>query len=140
VLASVSWEQKNLLGSVRALIRAGSDHTPLLIDFGIQAHVGNECIFSFELPWLKQDGFFDLVASVWADIPTNDDPLESWQNKIHHLRSFLKGWARNNSSVYKKEKQRLLDIIDKLDIKAKTIPLSTSEREEMKVANEQLAK
>jgi hypothetical protein len=52
----------------------------------------------------------------------------------------LKGWARNNSSAYKKEKQRLLDIIDKLDIKVETIPLSTSEREEMKLANEQLVK
>jgi hypothetical protein len=53
VLASVSWEQKFPLVSVRALTREGSDHTPLLIDFGVQAHRGNKNSFSFELSWLK---------------------------------------------------------------------------------------
>jgi endonuclease/exonuclease/phosphatase family metal-dependent hydrolase len=40
VLASVEWEQKFPLVSVRALTRSGSDHTPLLIDAGIQAYLG----------------------------------------------------------------------------------------------------
>jgi hypothetical protein len=53
VLASVSWEQKKLLVSVRALTREGSDHTPLLFDFGMQVHRGNKNMFSFELSWLK---------------------------------------------------------------------------------------
>jgi hypothetical protein len=122
------------------LTRAGSDHTPLLIDSGVQAHPENKCSFSFELSWLKQDGFFYLVASVWTSIPNSNDPLESWQSKSRHLRTFFKGWARNNSSAYKKEKQRLPKLIDKLDIKAETIPLSTSHREEMEVPNEQIDK
>jgi endonuclease/exonuclease/phosphatase family metal-dependent hydrolase len=49
VLASVEWEQKFPLVTVRALSRSGSDHTPLLIDAGIQAHVGNKPRFSFGL-------------------------------------------------------------------------------------------
>jgi hypothetical protein len=65
VLASVSWEQKFPLVSVRALTRAGSDHTPLFIDTGEQAHRGNKAHFSFELSWLKQEGFHDLVAKEW---------------------------------------------------------------------------
>jgi exonuclease III len=36
-LASVEWEQKFPLVSVRALTRSGSDHTPLLLDSGDQA-------------------------------------------------------------------------------------------------------
>jgi hypothetical protein len=54
------------------------------------------------------------------------------------LRRFLRGWAKNLSGGYKKEKQRLLLIIDDLDIKAETIPLSANERDELKLANEEL--
>jgi endonuclease/exonuclease/phosphatase family metal-dependent hydrolase len=54
VLASVEWENKFPLVSVRALTRTGSDHTPLLIDSGEQAHMGNKSIFSFELSWFCQ--------------------------------------------------------------------------------------
>jgi hypothetical protein len=40
----------------------------------------------------------------------------------------------------KKKKQLLLDVIDRCHIKAEIIPLTTYEREEMKVANDQIAK
>jgi hypothetical protein len=88
---------------------------------------------------LHKEGFFDMVAAVWNEVPHGNNPMETWQNKIRHLRNFLKGWARNQSSVYKKEKQRLLGIIDNLDIKAETIPLTTSEREKMREAQEEIA-
>jgi hypothetical protein len=44
------------------------------------------------------------------------------------------------SGKYKKEKERLLSIIDLLDIKAEMIPLSQGERNELKIANEKLNK
>jgi exonuclease III len=62
ILASVEWEQKFPLVSVRALTRSGSDHTTLLLDSGDQAFIGNNANFSFELAWLKIDGFFEMVA------------------------------------------------------------------------------
>jgi hypothetical protein len=124
VLASVSWEQKYPLVSVQALTRSESDHTPLLLDSGEQAHLGNKVLFSFELSWLRQEGFYDMVAQQWAAMSCGDSPMEVWKNKIRHLRNFFRGWARNQSNVYKKEKQRLLDLIDKLDIKAETFPLT----------------
>jgi hypothetical protein len=42
ILASVEWEQKFPLVLVRALTRSSSDHTPLLLDSGDQAFVGNK--------------------------------------------------------------------------------------------------
>jgi hypothetical protein len=60
-LASVEWERKFPLVSVRALSLSGSDHTPMLTDSDHQEHVGNNVKFSFELSWLFQDGFFDMV-------------------------------------------------------------------------------
>jgi hypothetical protein len=64
---------------------AGSDHTPLLIDSDEQAHMGNKAYFSFELSWLRQDGFLDLVNQEWNSIPRGDNPIENWQRKIRHL-------------------------------------------------------
>ena len=128
------------LVSVRALSRAGSDHTPLLIDSGHHAHLGKNARFSFELSWFEQEGFYDLVAKQWAAVSNGDTPIVTWQNKIRHLRRFLRGWAKNISGRYKKEKERLLNIIDFLDIQAETCPLNDGERAELRKANEQLNK
>ena len=86
VLASIDWEQKFPLVSVRALPRSGSDHTPLLIDTGRQAHHGNKSRFAFELSWFQQDGFYDMVAAEWAAVSPGNSPIETWQKKIRHLR------------------------------------------------------
>jgi hypothetical protein len=81
VLASVEWEQKFPLVAVRALTRSGSDHTPLLIDTGRQAHIGNKTRFSFELSWLEQEGFYDLIAAEWAA-----GPIEKLLSKLGKTR------------------------------------------------------
>src|SRR6266540_4912302 len=86
ILASVSWEQKFPLVTVRALTRTGSDHTPLLIDSGQQAHLGNRPQFSFELSWLQQEGFYEMLAAEWAAVSKGDTPIARWQNKIRYLR------------------------------------------------------
>jgi hypothetical protein len=65
--------------------------------------------------------------------------MDKWQNKVRQLRHFLKGWARNLSRVYKKEKERLTQNIDKLDIKAETCPLIVAKRDTEKDAHFRLA-
>jgi hypothetical protein len=122
------------------LTRTGSDHTPLLIDSGKHAHVGNKSIFSFELSWIRQDGFFDLVKNAWLSIPYGGNPMENWQNKIRCLRSFLHDWAKNMSSIYKSEKVRLNSIIEALDLKAESTLLNDDERRCLRNANDELAK
>jgi GH35 family endo-1,4-beta-xylanase len=62
------------------------------------------------------------------------------ENKIRHLRQYLRGWAKNLSCFYKKEKERLTLLIDELDLKAKTIPLSVAESAAKKEADECLDK
>lgn len=123
-LASVEWEQKFPLVSVRALTYSGSDQTSLLIDSDHHAHLGNKARFSFELSWLRQDGFYEMIIAEWNLISIGYTPIQRWQNKIRHLRRFLKGWAKNLSGKYKKEKERLLSIIDEFDIKAEICPLN----------------
>jgi hypothetical protein len=72
---------------------------------------------------MRQEGFYEMVRDEWTSFNSGDTPVERWQNKIRHLRQFLRGWARNLSGVYRKEKERLLLLIDDLDIKAESTPL-----------------
>jgi hypothetical protein len=134
----VSWEQKFPLASVQALPRSGSDHTPLLLDTGEQAHLGNKVVFSFELSWLKMEGFKEVVVRELLSVPRVDNPMLNWQNKICHLRQYLRGWARDLSGKYKIERDRLTRIIDYLDKKSETIALNDSEREALKKANDEV--
>ena len=138
-MASVTWEQKFPLATVQALTRTGSDHTPLLIDAGIQAHLGNVARFSFELSWHRMEGFFDMIAAEWAAFTKGNSPIEVWKNKIRHLRRFLKGWAKNQSGKYKVEKEKLLRIINDLDVKAESALLSVSERATLRQAQDRIS-
>jgi hypothetical protein len=115
-------------------------HTPLLIDLGDHAHLGNKTHFSFELPWFENEGFSELVAKEWAAVSKGDTPIITWQNKIRHLCRFLRGWAKNISGKYKKENESLLSIIDFLDVQAESCPLNDEVRLELRKTNEQLNK
>ena len=88
----------------------------------------------------NQDGFYEMISAEWAKPVSGNTPIERWLNKIRHLRRFLKGWAKNQSGKYKKEKQRLLKLIDTLDIKAETISLTDTERVALREANDRLSK
>ena len=84
-------------------------------------------MFSFELAWFEREGFLDLISREWAKDAGGRTALERWQNKIRHLRSFLCGWAKHLSGIYKVEKERLLTLIQALDVKTETTILPASE-------------
>lgn len=128
------------LVTVRALTRAESGHTPILIDSGVKAHLGNKPKFSFELHWLRQEGFSDMIEKEWKSVLVGLNPMDVWLNKLRHIRKFLKGWAKNQSGQYKKERDRLISIIDGLDLKAESNTLSMLERDLLTDANDQLNK
>jgi hypothetical protein len=94
-----------------------SDHTPLLLGTG-QRLTTCHYQFKFELGWLLRDGFKEMICDIWQSVQQGSNPLETWQKKRRRLRQFLKGWAKNTSGTYKKEKQQLLDKLDVLDKKA----------------------
>ena len=50
----------------------------------------------------------------------------------------MRGWAKNQSGKYKKEKEKWLQIIDVLDIKAETTPLTDAERAALREANDRI--
>jgi hypothetical protein len=65
--------------------------------------------------------------------------LNRWQNKIRHLRQFIRGWARSLSGKYKTEKERMLNIIDILDKKVEITPLNENERRRLRSTNDVVA-
>lgn len=128
VLTSIEWEQKFPLVTVRALQRAISDHTPLLLDSGEAIHMGNKHGFSFESSWFTREGFMDMVAREWNRELRGETSVERWQDKIRHLRQYLRGWSKNVSGIYKDEQDNLLKLIDKLDWQAEICLLDANER------------
>jgi hypothetical protein len=80
-----------------------------------------------------------MVIKEWWSISHGNSPMDKWQNKIRHLRSFVRGWAKNISNVYKKERDRLLALIDMLDKKAEINHLSNAKRDSVCDANDKLA-
>jgi hypothetical protein len=80
------------------------------------------------------------VEQEWKSISSGATALDRWQNKIRHLRQFLRGWARSLSGNYKVEKERLLNIIDILDKKAEISPLNDDERRTLRSTNDTIAK
>jgi hypothetical protein len=56
------------------------------------------------------------------------------------LKRFLRGWAKNKSGVYKKERDRLTKIIDDPDIKAESSPLNEAESKMLRSANDKIGK
>ena len=80
-----------------------------------------------------------MIKKEWMSVTAGNNPMDIWLNKLRHIRRYLKGWAKNLSGKYKKEKERFLSIIDDLDIKAENVPLSDDERKALKDATECLA-
>jgi hypothetical protein len=84
--------------------------------------------------------FYEIVRAEWEAETRGDSPIAKWQNKIRHLRRFLKGWAKCLSGRYKKEKEKLISLIDELDLRAEITPLDEFERTKLRKANEDLTK
>ena len=79
------------------------------------------------MAWFEREGLLDLIAREWAKGLGGRTAVERWQNKIRHLRSFLRGWAKHLSGLYKVEKERLLSLIQSLDVKAENTILPAAE-------------
>jgi hypothetical protein len=65
--------------------------------------------------------------------------MEKWQAKIRRLWQHLRGWTKNVSGAYKKEKNDLLDKLDSLDKKIEHTLLSPQGRDLKCCLNNHLA-
>jgi mannosylglycoprotein endo-beta-mannosidase len=138
ILVCTDLETKYPHTTVLALTREISDHAPLLFSTNNPSSF-YQPQFKFELGWLLRDGFCEMVSDVWNSTLVVGSPIERWQAKIRRLRQYLRGWAKNESGVYKKQKTTILNKLDELDKKAETVTLSEFELGLKHVLNERLA-
>ena len=89
--------------SIKNLPRLGSDHVPILVEFGL-LHKPKPFLFRFEKWWFQKEEFPDIVKKVWETPCAYSDPIDVWQFKLKNLRRKLKGWAWNTSADLKKKK------------------------------------
>jgi hypothetical protein len=80
-----------------------------------------------------------MVSDVWQSTLVDGSPIERRQAKIRRLHQYLKGWAKNVSGAYRKEKTTILNKLDELDKKAETATLNDFELDLKHVLNERLA-
>jgi hypothetical protein len=138
VLVCTDFESKFPHTTVQALTREISDHTPLLFSTN-NLSSNYQPQFKLELGWLLREGFCEMVKDVWQSTIVSGSPIERWQAKISRLRQYLRGWARNVSGVYKKEKETILNKLDALDKKAEIMLLTQQEVDLKHVLNERLS-
>ena len=48
-----------------------------------------------------------MIEKEWKSVVTGNSPMDRWLNKLRHVRRFLKGWEKNLSGKYKKEKREV---------------------------------
>jgi hypothetical protein len=63
-------------------------------------------MFKFELGWLLREGFVEMVQDIWSCGYQVTDPMQKWQTKIRRSKQHHRGWAKNVSGAYKKEKKQ----------------------------------
>jgi DNA anti-recombination protein RmuC len=95
-------------------------------------------MFKFELGWLLREGFAEMAQEICSRDYQVTDSMQKWQTRIRRLRQHLRGWSKNVSGAYKKEKKKLLDKLDSLDKKAEQIFLSPQETDLMNCLNNHL--
>jgi hypothetical protein len=113
--ASTEWEQHFPLTTVKALPRVVSDHTPLLLDTGLN-HQPPSRLFRFEKWWLQHEDFSSLVHRVWNSDCVYTYAMDIWHFKLRFLRKKIKGWSINLEAALKKKKKSLLQEFDILDV------------------------
>lgn len=136
-LVSTSLEAKYPLMSLRGAPRVGSDHVPILVDFGENA-VFKQPIFRFEKWWLTQEDFLQVVRDSWGGPCRETNPLDIWHSKLKRLRKKLKGWSLNGNAALRQKKKALLEEFDQLDIMSEHENLTGEEKLRMESIQEEL--
>jgi uncharacterized protein YdcH (DUF465 family) len=119
------------LANTQALIRLGSDHTPLVWDSGLN-HTPKPSSYKFEKWWLLREDFRDLVEKTWNAPTKGKTAIDRGREKIRRFRKVTKGWSKNIEADLRRLKKDLMEEYDSLDVKAENEALSDLELARMK--------
>jgi hypothetical protein len=72
--------------------------------------------FKFEVYWLNQEGFSELMVKWWNSFPHEPLTSQIWKLKLEQLRLKIKGWSVNIKRVLKDKKSKLTYSITKFEM------------------------
>lgn len=81
-LVSRDWDDLFPQVCVCAMLRPGSDHTPLLLKGGNNHSNGGPCPFRFQNMWLLHPGFVDMIRGCWDDLEVWGPPSQIFRLKL----------------------------------------------------------
>lgn len=136
ILVSIDREHKYPMAVVRNLEKVFSDHVPLLVDTGQKPE--NHSIFKFELSWMLREDIHEVVKKIWENDKGGGVSLDRWQRKLKRLRRVFKGWNMNWEGTYKREKWKIVQRLNEIDILSETNGMDDVLREEKRCLEEQL--
>lgn len=115
--------------SVVCLERNFSDHCPILlksvsIDFG-------PIPFKFFDSWMLEEGFQDLIHSVWKELVITGCPSYCLKEKLKLLKQRIRQWRVEHPGMNRNRSKNLLDELTAWDLRAETSDLTTSEARQM---------
>jgi hypothetical protein len=113
VLICPRWDQFYRRASCESLTRVGSDHCPLIVNTDDQ-RFKQQHQFRFEMSWLTQAGFRDLVLATWPE-RRHRNIQDHWKELKAATRKFCKGWGANVNSQKKRDKINLLEKLKTMD-------------------------
>jgi hypothetical protein len=90
------WEDQYNSTNCYYLPRLFYDHSPMVLDAGFVAFP-KVYHFRFEIFWISQEDFSDLVVVWWSKCFLGSNKAVGWQIKIKHISSKMRGWSRNLS-------------------------------------------
>lgn len=97
VFSSASWTLSFPNTTVVPLTWNISDHVPCVVK--IDTKIPMSPIFRFESFWVQVEGFFDIVAQIWALDPGFDDTAKCISYKLKLLRKRLIHWSKGLSKL-----------------------------------------
>jgi hypothetical protein len=105
-LVTKEWEDLFPRAIVNKLPREISDHNPLIISTGKSENLPF-IQFKFDLSWLQNPEFYELVEKIWTKPCRAKSTLDKIQQKIKLIKQFFKGWDFNKQGEMRKKKKRV---------------------------------
>lgn len=118
------------LASSKALVRLGSDHTPILWDSSV-GPCPKSSSYKFEKWWLLRSDFSALVEKSWNAPTKSTSAIDIWQEKVRRFRKTTKGWSKNMEAELRRLKTDLMLEYDDLDIKSESRELTQDQQGRM---------
>ena len=101
VLCFCDWRVRFVDAGGKILLRAFSNHHPILITLNISIVMGEERTFRFENIWLTHEDFPNFLANEW----NNGGKLI---NNLQYFTRVVKEWNVNVLGNFKKRKRKIL--------------------------------